>query len=61
MTTKDGPSFCWHCFRRLYTRPGGGWSYAEVLSKPTGLWHRVHHRCADQMQREDPDLKVRKP
>lgn len=42
-----GLSLCWNCLRKLYTKPGGGYSYTLVLGRD-GHEHRMHKFCAEQ-------------
>lgn len=40
----SGPTFCWHCFKDLMPKPGGGAYFTLVVDKDH-VEHRVHKAC----------------
>ncbi len=46
-SAKDGPTFCWHCNKKLHHAPGKGLGlfYFQHVVGPDGIKRRVHDAC----------------
>lgn len=53
----NGPSFCWHCFKQLQLKTGGGFHFDLVVDRD-GNRHRVHKDCTEKCVGEDGIKKV---
>lgn len=42
LTSKTGPTFCWHCNKQLMRMPGGVYSFRLLKEKATQTLRRVH-------------------